>query len=153
MKFSLKTMSKQLLNFNVTFNIVAISFCMCLFLISGSVFAEEEVKIKSDVLSVNKNDKKSVFSKNVLISLKNIKIKSDEALVFFEEKSSTPSKVIIPKFLLLYDELGENIVSAESMIFDNKTKEILLSKVSGVYENRLIKSVVLTIKLSKNKTK
>lgn len=146
MKFSLKKMSKLLSSFNLkNILIIIILPFYCLFSVA------EEVKIKSDFLSVNKIDKKSVFTKNVLIGIRNIKIKSDKALVFFEKNVSTPSKVMIPNFLIIYDESNENILSADYMDFDNKTKEILLYNVSGVYENKFIKGKKLTIRLDKDK--
>ena len=142
-------MSKLISSFNLKniLIIIILTLC-CLFSVA------EEAKIKSDFLSVNKNNKTSIFTKNVLISIRNIKIKSEKALVFFEKNTNTPSKVIVPNFLIIYDELTENILCADSMNFDNKTKEILLYNVSGIYENKFIKGKKLTIRLNKqNKDK
>ena len=42
--------------------------------------------------------------------------------IFFEENNNTPSKIIIPGYLIVYDESSKNILSASSMNFDNKNK-------------------------------
>jgi lipopolysaccharide export system protein LptA len=139
-------MSKLLSSFNLKNILIIIILPFCCLLSLG-----EEVKIKSDFLSVNKNNKTSVFTKNVLIVIQNIKIKSDKAIVFFEKNVNTPSKVIVPNFLIIYDESSKNILSADSMNFDNKTKEILFYNVSGIYEKKFIKGKKLTVRLNKEK--
>jgi lipopolysaccharide transport protein LptA len=105
-----------------------ISICMII-TYTYSVLSNETLNIKSDHLTIKKNDLSATFEGSVVLTFDGLKLYSSELKIFYTDISTKRDikQIIIPNSLKAVRNCGQEVLFADSGHFDNSTKKLTLT--------------------------
>jgi lipopolysaccharide transport protein LptA len=94
-----------------------------------SAFSSEKLNIKSDHLTIKKNDLSATFEGSVVLTFNGLKLYSSKLKIFYGDASTKRDikEIIIPHKLKAVRNCGQEILFADSGHFDNSTKKLTLT--------------------------
>lgn len=95
---------------------------------ASATTANDKINIKSDHLTIKKDDLSATFYGSVILTFNDIRLYSSTLKIHYTNNSDKKNikKITIPKKLKAIKNCGQEVLFADSGYFDNSTKKLTL---------------------------
>ena len=90
--------------------------------------SNDKINIKSDNLTIQKTDLRSIFKGSVVLTFDDLKLYSSKLKIFYTNTAEKKDikEIVIPVKFKVIKNCGQEILFADSGYFDNSTKKLTL---------------------------